>query len=316
MKKTLILSIFLFIFTKTYATTWDEPWQDEIIKKSEYFILAKVINNEPVTGVKIKIIKQFCGIDLADQITISDFHMLHLCSNSDGHGPEFQFDKDEEYYFLITLDKDGNYCLPTPTSGFAYKSDTIVYATYRHSYHQTLISASIYEKTMTTLFKYYHKLEYETAYISEYAKIYLAKTPAGFEEDEVNTFFAQHVSMECIYHLRLNGFYEQLLNFLHDTSNFHNQISAARALVAYNSKECKNELIAAISNPDYDDFVKVMCIYTLTEFSPKKRKKEIEVLVEEASNDANGFGGNIMDPRVCTYVPTVKEALVNLLKTI
>lgn len=320
MKKTILfsLSIFLLLFTKTYSTTWDEPWQDEIIKKAEYFVMAKVINNDYEKGTTIKILKNIYGKELSGEILISDFYLLHICSSSDGHGPEFQFDKDEKYYFFLAMNEDGKYCISTPSSGFAYinQDENKVFATYRHSYHQTLIDPETYETTMTILFRYYHNESYETQFITDFANQFLNKSPAGFEEPEIDDFFAQHVAMECIYHLRIDGFYEELLPFLHDTSNFHNQISAARALVAYNSKECKNELFAAISNPDYDDFVKVMCIYTLTEFNPIEHKNEIKELIKNASDEFNGFGGNIMDPRVCTYIPTVKEALNSLLDTL
>ncbi|PLW91875.1 MAG: hypothetical protein C0592_13595 [Marinilabiliales bacterium] len=314
----LLFSILLVSHNYSKATTWDEPWQDEIIKNSEYFILGNVIKNDYQKGTTIEIIKNIVGYRLPDQILISDFYLLHLCSYSDGHGPEFQFDEGEQYYFFLKVNEDGHYCISTPSSGFAYfdKEENIVYATYRHSYHQALVDPDIYEKTMTTLFHYYHNESYETQYITDLASEFLNKAPAGFEAFETDVFFGQHVAMEMLYHLKLGGFYEQLTYFLKDTSNQHNQISAARALRAYNTEECKDLLIDAIANPDYDDFVKVICIWTLSEFNPVDKKAEIEALVEDASDLDNGFGGNIMDPRVCTHFPTVKSALKQLLASL
>jgi hypothetical protein len=37
---------------------------------------------------------------------------------------------------------------------------------------------------------------------------------------------------------------------------------------------------------------------------------------ETASTEENGFGGNIMDPRVCTHFPDVKDALEKLIKSL
>jgi len=35
-----------------------------------------------------------------------------------------------------------------------------------------------------------------------------------------------------------------------------------------------------------------------------------------ASTEDNGFGGDIMDPRVCTHFPDVKSAVEQLIKTL
>jgi len=315
----LIITIVLFLnFQPVNATTWDEPWQDEIIRNADYLILGEVIKNDYQKGVTIDIIKNLAGDKLPDQITISDFYLLHICSYSDSHGPEFQFDEGKQYYFFIKVNKDENYCISTPSSGFAFvdKDKNKVYGTYRHSYHQALVDQDVYEKTMTTLFHYYHGEIYETKFLIDYATEYLNKAPAGFEEFEIDLFFAQHVAMEMLYHLKLGGFYDQLTYFLKDTSNQHNQISAARALRAYNTEECKTLLIEAISNPDYDDFVKVICIWTLAEFNLVEHINDLKTLMEDASDLDNGFGGNIMDPRVCTSFPTVKTALKQLLASL
>jgi len=129
-------------------------------------------------------------------------------------------------------------------------------------------------------------------------------------------FFAQHVSLECIYHLRLPNFYSKLLPFLEANSNFHNQVSAARALISYNTTECKLELLKVISDTAKEHFVQVICIWTLSEFKPTELKQQLIKISETASTEENGFGENIMDPRVCTYFPDVKKAIEKLIKTL
>jgi hypothetical protein len=150
--------------------------------------------------------------------------------------------------------------------------------------------------------------------MTEYITKYLSMKPAGFEKEEINTFFAQHVALESAYHLRFGGFYNQILPFLHDTANFHNMISGARALISYNTEDCKKELMKIIADTSRTGFVRVECMWTIGEFHPKELKGQLAKLAEHASTEESGFGGDIMDPRVCTTIPTVKEALEKLLK--
>ena len=56
--KTILLFFLAVIPTFIFATTWDEPWQDEVIREADYFVLARIksSNEESVT---IEIIKSF-----------------------------------------------------------------------------------------------------------------------------------------------------------------------------------------------------------------------------------------------------------------
>lgn len=311
-----ILSLtFAFIATNVIATSWDEPWQDRVMKEADCFVFANVKSCNADSGITIDIIKTLAGKEIKGQIKITDFYLLDLCSSS-GHGPEFHFDTTQQYYFFIHKNKDKQYCIATPTAGFSSVREGNVSATYRHSYHKAVVPVDVYEKTMTAIFNNYHNLPYEKEFITTYAAKYLSQKPAGFEPDEINTFFAQHVALECIYHLHLADFYPKILPFLTDTSNFHNQVSAARALVAYNTTDSKNELLKIVGDTTAGNFLRVMCIWTLATFKPTELKTQIQKAIETASDQQDGFGGNIMDPRVCTYIPSVKEALTNLAKTL
>jgi hypothetical protein len=314
--KTILLLAFALVTTTTWATTWDEPWQDKVIKEADYFVFAKVKSFNEEKGVTIEIIKSLGGQELKGKIKITDFYLLDLCTSSGGHGAEFHFDGIEECYFFIKKNDKGEYCIATPTTGFDYLKEGNVYATYRHSYHQALVPVDIYEKTMTAIFNNFHNQSYDKQFITDYVNKYISLKPAGFADNEINTFFAQHVALECVYHLRLTDFYSKLLPFLADTSNFHNQVSAARALVSYNTKECKQELIKVISDTTMGHFVQVICVWTLSEFKPTELKEKLIKATETASTEENGFGGNIMDPRVCTHFPDVKDALEKLIKTL
>lgn len=313
--KTILFLAFALVTTATWATTWDEPWQDKVIKTADYFVFAKVKSYDEDKGVVIEIIKTLGGEELKGQIEITDFYLLDLCSSSGGHGAEFHFDGITESYFFIKKNSKGAYCIATPTAGFDYLRDGNVTSTYRHSYHQALVPVDIYEKTMTAIFNNYHNKPYDKQFITDYIAKYISLQPAGFEDEEINTFFAQHVAMECIYHLRITDYYSKLIPFIADTSNLHNQVSAARALIAYNTKECKQALLNVISDTAREHFVQVVCIWTLSEFKPAELKQQLIKVTETASTEENGFDGSIMDPRVCTHFPDVKDALEKLIKT-
>ena len=306
----------MFTWLNVCATTWAEPWQDDVIKKADHFVLAEMTCYHPVDGFNLKILKTLAGAPLQDDVKVTGFHMLDLCSSSGGSGNLFYFEALGNYYFLLTRNAEGELCIPTPSSGFAYLEGDKVYATYRHSYHLALVDVDVYENTMTAIFNHYHNLPFDSSWVQRYVEEQLARQPAGFEADEIDTFFSQHVALESVYHLRLGGFYNDLLPFLADSENMHHQTSAARALIAYNTQACKEELMKYIGSIEMDIFAQVQCIQTLSEFKPVELKERLTALLELASDDENGFETNLMDPRICTYVPSVKEALANMLENL
>ncbi|MBP6640081.1 MAG: hypothetical protein KA293_07275 [Bacteroidia bacterium] len=299
--------------TQVQATTWDEPWMDAVIREADYFVLADVISVDEHKGAKIHIRQQFGGGNLPEDLEITNFYFLEMTSNSAGHGPEFHLPDSSECYFFLKKNKKGEYCIPTPTTGFAYRDSGDVFATYRHSYHQTKISVDIFEMTMQAIFNKAHRLKFDEAPIRAWIDEQLAKKPAGFEDGEINDFFMQHVALETIFHLRLTGYEKQVLPFFQDSINRHNRISAARAMIANDSEETKELLLEKIGSTEEDDFTKVICIWTLRAFKPKELKNRLKKLAPKASEEYTGFGGSIMDPRVGTHFPSVKQALEELI---
>ena len=165
---------------------------------------------------------------------------------------------------------------------------------------------------MTAIFQHYHGQEYDVAPITTLINSALALTPAHLDAVGRSTFFLQHAALETIYHLGLTTHYEAVLPFLRDTTNFHAQVSAARALTATPTPEDKQLLIKVLMSKTSRDLAKVVAIRTLTTYRPAELKPQLAALAQTASDEHNGFGGNIMDPRICTQVPTVKEALTTL----
>lgn len=309
---TIVLLATLLFFAKASATTWNEPWANRVIKEATSFVLAKVVSTSPEKGLTILVIKTLGGNNLKDTIQVSNFYLLDLCSSSGGHGAEFHTQTiDSCYFFLKKNDKD-EYCIATPTTGFDYVSENNVVATFRHSYHQASVPVSVYEKTMTAVYNNYHGLPYDKDYITRFVMEQLKKKPAGFSETEINTFFLQHVALECVYHLKLAISEKLVLPFLNDRNNFHNQVSAARAMRAFSTETNKKELVSAIADTTRRNFVRVMCAWSLAELHPTELKAQLKKLEQSSSDESDGFDGNIMDPRVCTTVPSLKQALEEL----
>lgn len=313
-----ILIIILIFITNSFvakSTTWDEPWQEKVIKNADIFIKAQILKQSKENLVILKVLKTIAGKEIKGKIKLDNFYLLDLCSSS-GHAAEFHFGELKEAYFLLKRNKNGNYSMATPTAGFDYAVENSVVGTYRHSYHHALVSLETYEKTMTAIFNSYHKKNYDTTFIDNYIKTQLALKPAFFDGKDQDLFFRQHVALELIYHLKLKNYYELILPFLNDTKNFHNQISAGRALKNNKTEDCKLNLLTILSDSTSTGFSKVICIWTLKEFDLSADKLILAKLLENASTEESGFGGGIMDPRVCASIPTVKSALTDLIKEI
>jgi hypothetical protein len=307
-----LLLVTFFSASRSFATSWDEPWADRVIKEATSFVLAKVVSTDEDAGIKIQIIKTLGGNILSDTLLISDFYLLDLCSSSGGHGAEFHTKVVDSCYFFLKKNEKGSYCIATPTTGFDYVYEDNVMATFRHSYHQASVPLQIYEKTMTAVYNNYHGQPYDRAYIAKFVDEQLTKKPAGFSDEEIKTFFLQHVALECVYHLKLNIDERLVLPFLHDKNNFHNEVSAARAMRSLNTQVSKKELLKAIEDTTTRDFVRVMCVWSLADLKPEEFKAQLQKLEGSASDESDGFGGNIMDPRTCTHIPSLKEALKDL----
>ncbi|WP_201984050.1 HEAT repeat domain-containing protein [Hymenobacter rubidus] len=312
---TLLLLFASLLARPAVALTWDEPWHEQVVKKADSFVLAKITASTG-KGITATIIRTLGGRGLSGTIRITGFYLLDICSSSGGHGPEFYTGNADTCYFFLQQNTKGNYSIATPSTGFAAVKKANVVATYRHSYHQALVPQSVYEPTMTAIFRHYHGQEYDHASLARFLASALALPPARIDEAGMHTFFLQHVALETIYHVGLSKYYEQVLPFLHDTANFHARVSAARALTASNTPAAKQQLLQLLRDKDSGDFTKVIALQTLARYQPHELKPELTKLAAQASDESNGFGGNIMDPRVCTHLPTVKAAMTKLAESL
>lgn len=73
-------------------------------------------------------------------------------------------------------------------------------------------------------------------------------------------------------------------------------------------------LVSAVADTSNDGFVRVMCLRSLEVLHPVSKKALLQALVSKVPDEDVGFGGNLMDPRICTHLPSVKEALQALVQ--
>jgi len=235
MKKTLLLTAFCLLSFAGFATTWDEPWQEEIFKNSDTFVKLRVLNCDEEKGFEAEIIENIAGATLPQRIKVNDFFLLNLTSMSGGHGPEFHFKTDSVYYFFLKAGKqEGEYAMSTPTSGFAYRLQGGIAATYRHSYHMALVPEDTYVASCKAIFNFLHGFEYDKVFVDNFMATYLKQTPRiapkdaeALASEEGKIFFSQHVALEMFYYFGDAAYTQDILKFL-DYDDFHVHISAVR----------------------------------------------------------------------------------------
>ena len=311
MRALLIATILLGFSFNAFALTWDEPWHDKVVRDSDAFILGKIIRVDEKEGIYIRVLKSISGVNVPAELKITDFYLLKICSTSGDQYPEFPLNGIDSCYFFLKINND-TFSIATPTTGFAKVIDGKVVATYRHSYHQTSVPVNDYEKSQEAIFNFYHGKKYDESWIKNFVTGELSIKPAGFEKDEIERFFSQHVALELVFHLQLKGYFDLLQPFIEHNENRHNQISAARALKNYSSVTTNNILMNVIKSSSDDDFLKVICLWSLSGTNTAEMQEQLKQILKTASNDGGGFGGNIMDHRVCTRFPSVKAAIEEL----
>lgn len=315
MNKVRFLVVVLVLFlSNAIGCTWNEPWQKEILKEAEYFVLGKVVAGEDSVGFSVQIEKSFGSDTLSGEIVIEGCFMAGHSSSAD-HGSHFNFEEGDYGYFLLKKYGPNSYALPSPTSGFAkVVSDTSVYATYRHSYHQAVIPIEIYERTYIEIWDYYKRGVFDKDSIMTFIEEYMSKPVATFEKEELPVFFLQHAALETAYLLDLELDFFKTMVFVSER-NWHSTVSGLQLLGKIKGPNTTELLLDFIGEKKNDNFHIVIAIWALGEIAEKKDIKVLRKLVKKLSDEDTGFGGNIMDPRVGTRFPSPKAAAEKLIST-
>jgi hypothetical protein len=310
-----ILAVIIIASLKISATTWNEPWHDEVVRLADVFVRVQITESSGsrATG---KVVKLLGGIAPGDSITIKGFSKLELESISDQDELSLPFKVGDEYYLLVKRDtKTGYYQLPTPTSGWAWVDKGDVYATYRHSYHQALVPVDIYEKTMLSIFNAAKGKPVEESVLA-FVKSQLSEPPANLTNDLADPvakrFFLQHVALETVFHTGVVVDVQQIEPFL-QAAGAQVQISAARVLGRIKTPTAQERLIKFIEGSGVG-FAKVMCVWALRDQNARGMTPRLQEFMKKGKDQETGFGGSIMDPRVGTFFPSsVKDSIKGLL---
>lgn len=311
-----ILFVCISIAHSVRATTWNEPWHDEVMRHSESFVKVKVTENQG-SRVKAEVIKFLAGARTPEQIELRGYARLTLISSSSSNDElRLPFTPGHIYYlFIKKSEKTNTYQIPTPTSGWAKLEGADVAATYRHSFHKALVPEEVYEKTMQAIFNGAKGQPYDTDFIERFTKEQLTQSVAVLKQEDsaiMKRFFLQHVALESFYHLGKGADLALLIPFM-DTGDYHVQISACRAVSRIDSPSSRELLMKFIEGKGVG-FAKVMCVWGLKRLNAKGMISRLEAYLKTGVDQETGFGGDIMDPRVGTYFPeSVKASIKELL---
>ena len=316
--RSLLFTLFIcFIIThNARATTWDEPWHDEVMRNSDSFVKVKIIAKQG-SGVKAEVIKLLAGERTPEQIELRGFSTLNVMSTSSGADElRMPFAPGQIYYvFIRKSEKTNTYQIPTPTSGWATLQGADVAATYRHSLHKALVPEEIYEKTMQAIFNGAKGKPYDSDFIERFIKEQLTQSVAVLKQEDtalMKRFFLQHVALESFYYLGKGTDLALLTPFM-NTDDYHVQISACRAVSRIDSPSSRELLMKFIEGKG-QGFAKVMCVWGLKRLNAKGMIPRLEAYLKTGVDQKTGFGGDIMDPRVGTYFPeSVKDSIKVLL---
>lgn len=311
---TRFLTVFLLLamWHSAQATTWDEPWHETVVPNAQSLVLGVVTEVDSTKKVEVNLIRHIAGEEVKSKFRINGFSLLELCSAS-GHGPEFEFGVGDTVYFFLNSGEGKGYRIATPTTGFAKVENGEVFATYRHSYHQALVSQELYEWSQRAIFQGYHGGAWDTARVRDFIEEQLSLRESGMGEDELETFFTQHVALELMYHLRYLHKPGVVVGWMMNGENYHTRISAARALRNPYKDHVIDQFLRLLKDEE-DNFFLVVLIRSLAELDiPDFYQVELEAVLANLSDEEASFGGNLMDPRVCTSLPSPREAMQALL---
>jgi len=305
------------------ATTWDEPWHEDVVRNAVSFVQVDVLESD-AEGFRARLVKHLAGETTPAEFRVTGFSMLRIGSmtmSADGHSElSLQFNPQLRYYLFLAREADtppGEYLVATPTTGWAKVVDDGVHATYRHSYHQALVPEDLYEASQSAIFRHLHDPSSVEAQEREAVRrlfaTLLTQEPRDVQED-ADLFFRQHVALECFRYFGEEDDLPLLEPFL-ACSGWHVQISAVRALAGVDCEESRARLLEFLRASDRDPFAQVMAVWGLRRQDDRSVLPRLKELLPTASERETGFGGNIMDPRIGTRFPdSVKVALEKLIR--
>lgn len=312
-RKLVALAALLLCVGPVSATTWDEPWQREVVKKADSFGLFEVVSTD---GLKahLRTLKTLAGQATPSELNLSVDPAMRYTSIFEDERGEFDFRVGQKVYLLPEHGKQG-WMVLTPSAGIAPVRDDgrNVAATYRISVHQTLQSIDDYEKVQRCIFQHLHGGNCDESALRVQLDEPLAQPPGSLSEnarpEQQALFFRQHVALESAYLLERDVPLATLEPFLR-ADFFHTQLSAVRALAASHDPQRNARLLAFIKDPTRLPMAQAMAVLMAKEIGDKKLIAELKSWAPKASTAESSLPIAIMDPRVGTAFPSSVRAAI------
>lgn len=299
------------------ATSWDEPWQDEVIRKADSFGLYEI---KSVSGRKATVhtVRMLAGTPTPDVFVIDGYYDLKLTSSSGGHDDELGIGLEPgTRAYLWPKHTAKGWQLPTPMAGIsAEMPPQQVAATYRASFHQAVQSAAAFERVQTCIFKKLHGGACDVAPLAEDLAAPLKLAPASLSERsseaDQKLFFRQHVALESAYLLKRPLPLATIEPFLKNDF-FHQQISAVRALSVSNDPGRDERIVRFVKDDTRIGCARAMAIMLAIEQRNEAVMAKLRSYKPVDPETETILPINIMDPRIGTTFPdTLGKALAEL----
>jgi MYXO-CTERM domain-containing protein len=311
----ILAALVVLVPARAFATTWDEPWHDDVVRGAGSFVKAELTSVAPDgSRAEAHLLAQVAGQPVPERFALGGFYGLRLTSLASDEPPAIHLRAGATYYFFLKREPAGTFSTATPTSGMAPLDGQDVIATYRHSYHRAIVPEALYVASQTVIFHALHGEPWDVAAARGWYTAYLSRPPAaagGEKSDPL--FFQQHVALETWFHTGAAGVdparaLPTLEPFL-AMGSAHVQISAVRALGVVGAPAVDERLMKFIEG-DGDGFAKVMAAWALQRRKAVAMLPRLRAYAASGADAEVGFGGNIMDPRVGTsFPPSVKAAV-------
>ncbi|WP_257388387.1 hypothetical protein [Tahibacter caeni] len=285
------------------ATTWNEPWQDQVARGADSLGLFEVLERGGGRAT-VRTIKTLAGTPTPRQFTVDS---AFSAAARGRHDEELGLALRKGSRVYLWLDGDAKqWQLPTPTAGIAgVMPDGNVAATYRISPHQAVQAADAYERVQTCVFRHLHGEGCDTAALAADLDAPLQEDAAALSETatpaEQARFFRQHVALESAFLLQRPVPLARLEPFLR-RDFFHTQISAVRALAVSDEAGRDARWIAFIKDDARDPAARAMALFLARERKAEAVLGGIEGYAP-ADPKAECALVPIMDPRIGTRFP-------------
>lgn len=292
------------------ATTWDEPWQPQVVLKAQTFALYRVESLKEDSAV-VTLVKHLAGERTNKKIRIAAEESGRGLDHP--HGEELWLESGQTYYLYLFRGPGGTWLLPTPSSGSDRLSpEGKVAGTYRISMHRVLVPRDVYEMTQTCIFEVMHARACDRGPVDKLVADALME-PVGrpseaATEDDFRRFSLQHVALETAAALESPLPAEVLARF--EAEKFpHVQISVLRYLSRAPIEDRWHRIALVVCDPGQHVLTRGYGALLLGVHDVRSEAATLEACAIGKTESA--MLTEIMDPRIGTEFPYDLAEYVN-----